>query len=130
MPTVLYPDCFACCCAQGCSCASVGERYSIVRSLSAACRCGSPVPPNQTSVFGFAFSAISWASASPEPFSDMLTLMPVDFANTVWIMLHQSACTEQITLTCPGGVCAAAAAAHAHPTTSRARRVVVVVMIP
>ena len=54
-----------------------GDLYSIVRSLSAACRCGSPVPPNQTSVFGFAFSAISWASASPEPLSDMLTLMPV-----------------------------------------------------
>src|SRR6476469_1614429 len=101
MPTVLYPDCFACCSAHGWSCASVGDRYSIVRSLSAACRCGSPVPPNQTSVFGFAFSAISCASASPEPFSDMLTLMPVDFANTVWIMLHQSACTEQITLTWP-----------------------------
>jgi hypothetical protein len=49
------------------------------------------VPPNQTSVFGFAFSAISWASASPEPLSDMLTLIPVDFWNTVWIMLHQSA---------------------------------------
>src|SRR4051795_10538818 len=101
MPTVFQPDCLACCCAHGCSCASVGERYSIVRSLSDACRCGSPVPPNQTSVFGFALSAISCASASPEPLSDMLTLMPVLLANTVWIMLHHSACTEQMTLSCP-----------------------------
>ena len=31
----------------------------------------------------------------------MLTLMPVVLANTVWIMLHQSASTEQITLTRP-----------------------------
>ena len=38
------------------------------------------MPPNQTSVFGFAFSAISWASASPEPLSDMLTLTPVVLA--------------------------------------------------
>jgi hypothetical protein len=35
------------------------------------------VPPNQTSVLGLARSAISCASASPEPLSDMLTLMPV-----------------------------------------------------
>src|SRR6478609_2250143 len=109
MPTVRYPDCLACCCAHGCSCPSVGERYSSVRSLSAACRWGSPVPPNQTSVFGLAFSAISCASASPEPLSDMLTLMPVDLANTVWIMLHQSAWTEQMTLTSPGCGCANAA---------------------
>jgi hypothetical protein len=56
------------------------RRYSSVRSCSAACRCGSPVPPNQTSVFGFAFSAMSCASASPEPLSDMLTRVPVVFA--------------------------------------------------
>jgi hypothetical protein len=31
----------------------------------------------------------------------MFTLMPVVLANTVWIMLHHSACTEQITLTWP-----------------------------
>ena len=43
----------------------------------------------------------------------MLTLMPVDFVNTVWIMLHQSAWTEQITLTCP---CAEATPANTSPT--------------
>ncbi len=40
-----------------------------------------------------------------EPFKAMLTLMPVDLANTVWIMLHHSACTEQMMFTWP---CAAA----------------------
>jgi hypothetical protein len=71
------------------------------------------VPPNQTSVFGFAFSAMICASASPEPLSDMLTLMPVVLANTVWIMLHHSACTEQMTLSWPASWAAAGATAAA-----------------
>ena len=50
---------------------------------------------------GLSFSAMSWASASPEPLSDMLTLVPVVREYTVAIMLHQSACTEQMMLTCP-----------------------------
>jgi hypothetical protein len=49
--------------------------------------------------------AMSCASASPEPFIVMFTRVPVVRAWTVEIMLHHSACTEQITLTCP---CAAA----------------------
>src|SRR5687767_14339378 len=98
MPTVRYLLCAACCCAQTCSCGSAADLYSSVNPCSAACRCGSPVPPNHTSVLGLARSAINCASASPEPFNDMLTLMPLLLANTVWIMLHHSACTEQITL--------------------------------
>src|SRR5512137_1539506 len=113
MPTVRYFDCCACCCAHACSCGSEALLYSRLRSDSAACRCGSPVPPNQTSVFGFAFSAMICASASPEPLSDMLTLMPVVLANTVWIMLHHSACTEQMTLSCPASWAAAGATAAA-----------------
>src|SRR5262245_42062766 len=101
MPTVRYLLCTACCCAQPCNCDSAGDLYSSDRSCSAACRCGSPVPPNHTSVLGLAFSAINCASASPEPLSDMLILMPVLLANTVWIMLHHSACTEQITFSWP-----------------------------
>ena len=38
--------------------------YDSVSRCSAACRCGSPVPPNQTSVRGFLRSDISKASAS------------------------------------------------------------------
>src|SRR5690349_24949038 len=53
----------------------------------------------------------------------MLTLMPVDFAKTVWIMLHQSACTEQITLTWPW---AAAPLAHAHAAANTAHRCIVI----
>ena len=101
MPTVRNFACSACCCAQAWSCGSDGDRYSCDSPCSAACRCGSPVPPNQTSVFGLARSALSCASASPEPLSDMLTLMPVVRVNTVWIMLHHSACTEQMTLSWP-----------------------------
>src|SRR5687767_14641930 len=101
MPTVLYLLCTACCWAQPCSCGRLGLLYSMLRSCSAACSCGSPVPPNQMSVLGLARSATSCASASPEPFSDMLTLIPVVRANTVWIMLHHSACTEQMTLIWP-----------------------------
>ncbi|HYF05997.1 MAG TPA: hypothetical protein VD970_00105 [Acetobacteraceae bacterium] len=59
------------------------------------------MPPNQTSVRGLSFSAMSCASASPEPFCTMLTLVPVVRAYTVAIMLHHSACTEQITFSCP-----------------------------
>jgi len=69
---------------------------------------------------------MSWASASPEPLSDMLILMPVLRANTVWIMLHHSAWTEQITLICPlPWACAgrAAAAARARATGMAWRRV-------
>src|SRR3954462_13727484 len=99
MPTVRQPDCLACCCAHSCSCGSEGDLYSSVRPCSAACRGGSPVPPNQTSVLGLSFSAVSWARASPEPFICTLTLAPVVRAYTVEIMLHHSACTEQMMLT-------------------------------
>jgi len=62
------------------------------------------------SVLGLAFSAFSCARASPDPLAVMFTLTPVVLAYTVDIKLHHSACTEQITLTCP---CADAAnAAH------------------
>ncbi|MNV86623.1 hypothetical protein D3C71_1806730 [compost metagenome] len=56
---------------------SSGDLYSRVRPISAACKCVSPVPPNHRSVLGLAFSALSCARASPEPFCVMLTLTPV-----------------------------------------------------
>src|SRR5947209_8489476 len=107
MPTVFQPDWAACCCAHSCNCGSDGDLYSSVRPCSAACRCGSPVPPNHTSVFGLSRSAMSCASASPEPFSDKFTRVPVVRAYTVEIMLHQSACTEQMTLIWPSARAAA-----------------------
>src|SRR5512144_2404837 len=114
MPTVLKPDCSACLRAHGCNSLSSGDRYGAVRSCSAACRCGSPVPPNQTSSFGLAFSAASCAIDSPEPLSVSATLMPVSRWNSVATRLHHSPCTEQMTLSC------CAAATEAPPTRARA----------
>jgi len=51
------------------------------------------------SVLGFAFSAMSWATASPEPLSVMLTLMPWLFSKVTAIMLHHGAWPEQMMLT-------------------------------
>ena len=58
--------------------------------------CGSPVPPNQTSALGLAFSAISWASASPVLRLSTLTLMPLVRLNVVLISVHHSSWAEQI----------------------------------
>ena len=67
------------------------------------------------SVLGLAFSALSCASASPEPLAVMLTLVPVVLVYTVDIRLHHSACTEQITLTCPCAQAPETASASAEP---------------
>src|SRR5882724_9195890 len=100
IPTVRYFDCSACRCAQGCNCASTGDLYSSSSPCSAACKCGSPVPPNQTSNLGLAFSAAICANDSPEPFNVNPTLMPVSFSNSVAASEHHSACTGQITFNC------------------------------
>src|SRR5258705_6494863 len=100
IPTVRYFDCSACRCAQGCNCANIGDLYSSSNPCSAACRCGSPVPPNQTSSLGLAFSAAICANDSPEPFNVNPTLMPVSFSNSVAASEHHSDCTGQITLSC------------------------------
>src|ERR1700752_1821319 len=100
MPTVRYFDCSACFCAHGWSCASIGDLYSSSNPCSAACKCGSPVPPNQTSSLGLAFSAAICANDSPEPFNVNPTLMPVSFSNSVAASEHHSDCTGQITFSC------------------------------
>src|SRR5438874_6848906 len=100
VPTVRYFDGSACCCAQGCNCGSIGDLYSSSNPVSAACKCGSPVPPNHTSSLGLAFSAAICAKDSPEPFNVRPTLMPVSFSNSAAASEHHSACTGQMTLTC------------------------------
>ena len=63
---------------------SIGDLYSSVRPCSAACRCGSPVPPNHRSSLGFAFSAAICANDSPGALqASVATLMPVSFSNSV-----------------------------------------------
>jgi hypothetical protein len=53
------------------------------------------VPPNQTSPLGFCASALSCASASPEPFWVIDTLTPVAFWNSLAISVHHSIWSEQ-----------------------------------
>src|SRR5437660_7001409 len=118
MPTVRYFDCSACFCAHGCSCGSIGDLYSSSNPCSAACKCGSPVPPNQTSSFGFALSAATCANDSPEPFNVIETLMPVSLSNSVAASAHHSACTGQITLSCCAAAVAAAPPQSANATTA------------
>ena len=59
----------------------------------------------------------------------MLTLTPVVRANTVWIMLHHSACTEQMTLIWPlSWACAEAADSSASEARAgQTQRVVLIV---
>ena len=53
-----------------------------------AWRCGSPVPPHQTSPLGFDFSARIFVKVSPELARVMLTRMPVRFSNSFFINSH------------------------------------------
>ncbi len=95
MPTVLWPDASAWLTAQSRSSASIGDWYSSVRPSSAACRCGSPVPPHQTSPRGFCSSALIWAKVSPELFLVIATSIPVALVNSSTITWHHSICGLQ-----------------------------------
>ena len=116
-----YFDCSACFCAHGCSCGEQRRPVLVGRPCSAACRCGSPVPPNHRSSFGLARSAAICANDSPEPFSVIATLMPVSFSNSVAARLHHSACTGQITLSCACARGSATRATAARATAAIAR---------
>ncbi len=73
----------------------MGDLYSTVRPSSAACRCGSPVPPHHTSPFGLRASALIWAKVSPELLRVMATWIPVSLENSFTTNWHHSICGLQ-----------------------------------
>jgi hypothetical protein len=100
-------------CAQPSS-AEVSAPEATVRPSLAAMRCGSPVPPHQTSILGLPASARIWARTSPVDLRTIATSMPVS-ASKFWAMRSHQACSfEQTTLRdCADAALAARPAASA-----------------
>ena len=86
--------------APGCSLGSVGDLYTSVRPSAAACRCGSPVPAHQTSIFRFARFRADLRVGLARLRRVILVLMPVSASNLFFISSHHRSLRLQSRLSC------------------------------